>query len=474
MKTNSFAIGFLLISAVFAVDNPSVDYFGKYYDTKRLYDTTDVFQNPDLQPALEAIGYPRTPLISGDYVAIDMPTLVTLNDVRDALEDSFLRNRRSLYLWAIGKEVVAGLFIPLIIAGIAVGVSESSISGVLLSGSLIMMQAVYVFATSLYGPKTLITGLINSQSDPLMMWERKYARHKLEINFLDWEQDQLHGMPYPEQLLLAARKSPETLLSVFAYFRTLLSVPLFSRQPVFNQGVLEEKLSLYAPEQRRVLMACCLNHARGYKTSLGVNDREREFVTLVASPGTGKSKAIENVAESMDLASVTVCVAGATEESLFGSQTTPGLILEKLVELGNHPRGSRNGFFAFDELDKVMDWSILSVLLPFLEPSYKKFYSKYLQRHIDVSHLFCVAIVNQDFTAPILTTLKSRFHALKTVDLTIINRPLFLQMMGEYANRNGATVPITAILEAYLGERPLSFRDAQNFITLEIAKRELD
>ena len=148
-----------------------------------------------------------------------------------------------------------------------------------------------------------------------------------------------------------------------------------------------------------------MRHCEAYREKLGLNPKRREFINLVSNQERAKAH-VHIYSDSLDLPIETICLAGASPESLFGSQTIPGLLLETLNTLRY-----RNGILFFDELDRILDNAqLLATLLPFLEPNAKQFYSPYLKRRIDVSHLFFIVAGNLDFKEE---ALKSRFLHLK-------------------------------------------------------------
>ncbi len=265
--------------------------------------------------------------------------------------------------------------------------------------------------------------------DVLSLLELEYASKKRFLNFLDQDKDTLlyasnKTIPYMESLFAAARTKTDNATSIAKTLRIFLDVPVISKKPTFNAEKALECFDLYSKETQEVIVRTCVNHMQSYQDTIGINKQSREFINFVSPPGVGKTYIARELAAIMDLPIETVCLSGGTIEKIFGSQTEPGLILEKLVQLR-----FRNGILFFDELDRIADdKNLLSILLPFLEPNEKKFYSPYLKRHIDVSHLLIMVAGNFSFKD---AALNSRFHPLKTVNLDIENTPKFVQIVLE-------------------------------------------
>ncbi len=246
--------------------------------------------------------------------------------------------------------------------------------------------------------------------EPLYVYCRQYAINKRLLNFLDNSEDQRlyseYGrIPYIEEAFISGNTN---------VIKSFLSVPTKSKRPDFDMDEAYRCFDLYSQQAQQILMRTCVNHIESYQSTIGINSKSREFLNLVSPPGVGKTMLARTMARLIGVPVETVCLADGTIEKIFGSSENPGWILEAMGRLG-----SRNGILFFDELDRVTDdRKLLSVLLPFLEPSEKKFYSPYLQRTIDVSHLLIIVAGNFSFKDPALL---SRFHALKTVPLNIVN-----------------------------------------------------
>ncbi len=258
----------------------------------------------------------------------------------------------------------------------------------------------------------------NTKNDPMFAYGRQYAIKKRKLNFLDAEEDQKlfkqYGrIPYIEEAFVS-----ENLPVLDAF----LAIPTESINPIFSANSAAQLFGLYSKEAQRTLTKVCLGHMNSYRDALGINDNLREFLNLVSPPGVGKSALVNNIGKLMGLPVETICLAGLSPAKIFGSETEPGLLVSKLGQLG-----CRNGILFFDELDRITDnKELLSMLLPFLEPSEKKFYSPYLKRHIDVSHLFIVVAGNFSFKDQ---ALNSRFNALKTVKLEIGSIDNFIKII---------------------------------------------
>lgn len=308
-----------------------------------------------------------------------------------------------------------------------------------------------------------------------------YSVKKLALNATDMVNDIKEQKVIPAEEFFcglikkpAVKKQTADTLKI----KKLLSLPIKSKKPKLKEQALIKDLNLYGEEAIDSIIYSCINHESAYRQQYGTNPQSREFLNLVSTPGTGKSYLVEAIGKGLGLPTATICLSGITKEKLEGDENNPGLFVEKLIELG-----SRNGILFFDELDRVTsNPELLSIILPILDPNVKVFYSQYFNRHIDVSHLFIISAGNANFKD---AALRSRFHNLKTIDMSIVNKELLLDIVmksylpkklntGEIAPdfREKVSVYLTSLTEK---DEPLSFRDAQAKIDELLAanRREL-
>ncbi len=343
-------------------------------------------------------------------------------------------------------------------------------------GGLGALIAYFAMMPHAWGKGAQAFKFVTANNDPMIVYCREYAAKKRFLNFLDMETDkndfkEYGKVPYVEEELCKGNTS---------LMKTFLSIPIKSIQPLYTPESAQDCFALYSQETQTLLMRTCNSHMRAYQAHIGVNKKSREFLTLLSAPGTGKSRLVQEIGAFMGIPVTTICLADTTVDKLFGTESHPGLILEKLGQLG-----SRNGILFFDELDRVTDdKKLLSILLPFLEPSAKTFYSPYLKRNIDVSHLFVVVAGNLSFQD---AALKSRFNALKTASLEIHDaKKLVSIVMNEYLRTKLEPCERTLItadlkrcwaeqIHSYVKEQPfLSFRDAQAKLDLLVSEWQMN
>ncbi|WP_331256645.1 AAA family ATPase [Candidatus Bealeia paramacronuclearis] len=382
---------------------------------------------------LPEVSQPQIGYFQGLYQRVPQNELIDLEKgpednkekLEKALERAYLQNRRQLYQKGMKQETVGTLITPLVLSGGLVAVEVTGIDSSGFAATLFGINILYNLIDGGKPLKPLITNWMYPENDPLYSFEREYALKKPLLNFLDAKDDlknysEYKAVPFPEEQFLIARRSPMNMSGALQLLNLFFKIPTQSVNPTLPVKEIEKSLQLYSKEAREIILSACINHQKAYSSTLGLNPQTREFVNLVSTPGTGKSYCVEETGRKMNLPVVTICLAGATPDSLFGTSTIPGLLLEKLGEM----QGARNGILFLDELDRVLnDTNLMSVLLPFLEPNNKKFFSAYLKRHIDVSHLFIWVAGNLNFKE---AALKNRFHEKKTASLEIVDRDLLL------------------------------------------------
>ncbi len=419
---------FCLISlchGTFAVDNPSIDPIARYYQPSYLFNQEALLANPKLRDTFITLGFkendlPPLPYLQNNHnIFIPIPSEHERDNTtlleKEVLRE-FFKRRRTLYLCAIFQEFVGAASLPTFLLLAAGAVHFAKVLNADYFTSLMIMNAMYTFVTGSYGLKNLVGALLNPSNDSLLVYEMAYAKKKFALNYLDRPQPgEQQDLLYPEQLFLVARRSPENFLKTTLYFDTLLNIPYKSVQPRIHWTALKNSLKLYQKTAQEMILASCINHEYAYRSTLGTNPANKELLLLISPPGSGKTSLVKALGKHTELNMSSICLAGCTVESLIGTPDTPGLLLQTLVQLGQ-----RNGILFLDELDKVVvDLRLLGILLPLLEASTKTFYSPYLRRSIDISHLFVIAAVNNDFSIQEHSSLKSRFP--KRVDLTIEN-----------------------------------------------------
>lgn len=493
----SFLISLSLTSTSYGVDNPGNDPIARYYQPAYLFNQDDIFANLDLRETFQEMGFSDRDLpnvadlpISSNYHSIDLVEDVVghhpdMKLLENEIIDEFYKRRRILYGCAIFQEFVGASSLPILLgvaAGIAYGVMGTEGS---YFTSLMIMNAMYTFVTGSYGLKNLMGALLNPSNDCLLPYELAYAKQKFAINFLDRsstkrgttndvQRSHQEDFLYPEKLFLVARRSPENFLKTTQFFDTLLNLPYKSARPQPNWERLKKSLALYKETTGEIILACCMNHVYSYQEKLGFNRSHKELLLLVSPPGSGKTTLVSSLGDNMGLNSVSICLAGCTVESLQGNENTPGLLLQSLVQLQD-----RNGILFLDELDKVMmDLHLLGILLPLIESGVKKFYSPYLRRSIDISHLLVIAAVNDEFTKEQHLSLKDRFP--KRVDLTIVNKEEMMRILTDSYLANKLTKGEQNVDDYYNDfdlsseqDNVLSFRAPQAAIDLSLGQIRL-
>jgi hypothetical protein len=410
--------------------------------------------------------------------AMDSATLhASSADLDKALENHFYKQRSSLYQQAFLRELGASSIIPLsLLTGIMLVHKYNLFDSKGIFDSMASLNAFFSLAYGSEDARKLLMEIIKPSKDPLLSYELAYAKKKRFLNFLDEKGDAVaykehKNISYAESQFLAARRNPADFQHVMRFFNTFLAIPVKSIPLYFDTHKAAAGLSLYSDEAQRIIIGACLNHMNAYQKTIGPNKRSREFLNFFSRPGTGKTTCARSIAEMMGLPIVTVCLAGGDAEKIFGSETSPGLILEALTQLG-----CRNGILLFDELDRVIDDNkLMSVLLPFFDPNEKIFYSRYLRRHIDVSHLFFIVAGNLSFKEE---ALKSRFHHLKTISLDITNHEQLMHIVMDNYLPTKLSEQESALLDdatKKMWERDVrQYLSAQEYLSLRDAQAKID
>ncbi len=415
----------------------------------------------------------------------------TESDTLDkALEDEFFRQQKLLF-WKPLKEKIVSTVLPftmgLSIWGMAGSIwmcaeeklitipAPATMAAFIVAGSGFLATLVTSIPLVLNLPTIikLAQSVIKGKSDyPLLKYELAYVRKKrfLDLQNQSSNAQQSKSAPYFEEMFSLAHQQPEHLPKIILMLESLLSIPVKSKSLKLDV-TKNDWLDLYDKQTQRVIMRTCMNHVDSFNSQRGINDRPREFLSLFSPPGTGKTQLVRTMAKIMDLPIVTVCLANCSAEKLFGTESQPGLLLEKLGQLSH-----RNGILFLDELDRaVHDQNLLSMLLPFLEPNEKRFYSPYLQQYIDVSHLLIVVAGNASLEE---AALQSRFHALKTTNLTIENRSKFISLiMNDYLNvkvSHKVSLLIDDALKAQWQQSIMQYIEQQPYISFRDAQAKLD
>lgn len=425
----------------------------KYYRSDYLFDQRSLLENPEHQRCLTQLGYKASQLppandtccdSNSDIVEMDqfnsLPSLAAYKKFQDAAEKEYYSRRRWMYGSAIVQEATSIFFLA---APLIVGYIIAQAYGSESAASMLLTTAFLATVYSTGALRDLISGALFPKNDPLTPYEVSYARRKPEVNFLDFDKDKLAAeegftCPSPEQDFLNARLSTVTLKATIASLDILRNIPTRSHSFRLSLLDLEQDLSVYEQEEINKILRCCLNHEASYQERFGMNRQRREFMMLIGPPGQGKTYCVERISRHMEnLSWATLDLSGATPESLLGTRTEPGLLLLALVQLSH-----RNGILLIDELCHVVkNEQLLATLLTILDPTRKTFFSPFLQRTIDLSHLFVIVAGNEDLTQ---IALKSRFGNLKTVHMTIYDLTPYLTWLK------------FTYLKEKLGERTLS------------------
>ena len=469
-----------------------------YYRPHELFDQTSVLQNPEHREYLNEMGIPdhQIPISNScldnfrycdtktDYVAIEIDSNFIISaqakqGYEAAVEDDYWRNRRWLYSKAIAQEFssIVLLTTPLVIGYyIALAMDTPSLASMLITTAFLAT----VYSTTPL--RTLIAALFFPANDPFVPYESAFAKRKLALGYLDWDGDREREKQgfvndSAEEAFLTARLGMLNPRASFDYLETLLKVPTESTPLKLNKQWLSEILNIYDERAVRQIAISCINHQESYQKKWGINKQQREFLTLISPPGQGKSYCVTQIALSLGgIPMVRLDLSGITPEGLLGSQTEPGVLLSAIIQLSH-----RNGILFIDELCHVAkDERLLATLLTTLDPTRKTFYSNYLQRTIDLSHLFIIVAGNNEFKED---ALKSRFSTQKTVDLTITKQSAFFDNLldryyqtktGKILNRKDKTNWRQKLTDYFSKERPLSFRDGQNLIDCLVGEERLN
>ncbi len=411
------------------------------------------------------------------HIPIPSDNQLAVSQFEEAVEGEYWKNRRWLYTRAIAQESSSIFFLaaPLIIGYcVAMACDSSNAASMLLTTAFLAT----VYSTNTL--RALIVAALFPANDPYVPYECAYAKKKMALNYLDWDQDRealkkgfFGGSA--EEGFLTARLGMLNPRTSFDFLGTLLKVPTSSHPIQLNYTYLLKTLEVYGVDEVQKIALCCINHQKSYRKKLGLNVQQREFLTLISPPGQGKTYCVAQITRSMGSSLARIDLSRATPEGLLGTQTEPGLLLLAIIQLP-----FRNGVLFLDELcHTVKDERLLATLLTILDPTRKSFFSNYLQRTIDLSHLFIIVAGNEGFDD---LALKSRFNALKTVNLTIQNRDKFFNvLMGKYL-RTKLGSPISDEeknnwryqLDGYFGkDKLLSFRDGQNYIDCLVGNHRL-
>ena len=469
-----------------------------YYRPHELFEQTSVLETSEHRDYLIEMGIPdhQIPLSHScldsfnicdarkDYVVIEMDeNFIHFSQAKEgfesAVENEYWRNRKWLYFKAIAQEFSSIVFLatPLVVGYyIALIMDAPSLASMFITTAFLAT----VYSTNIL--RTLIAAFFFPANDPFVPYECAFAKRKQALGYLDWEADRRREKQgfvndSAEEAFLTARLGMLNPRASFDYLETLLKVPTESLPIKFNLQKLSDCLTVYDEKAIRKIAISCINHQESYKKKWGINDQQREFLTLISPPGQGKSYCVKQISDCFGgLPMARIDLSGVTPEGLLGTQTEPGVLLSAIIQLSH-----RNGILFLDELCHVAkNEKLLATLLTILDPTRKTFYSIYLQKTIDLSHLFIIVAGNDEFGED---ALKSRFNALKTVDLIITKQdPFFTNLLDHYyktktgkmLKHEDKTNWRQKLADYFSKGKQLSFRDGQNFIDCLVGEERLN
>lgn len=422
---------FLIMTQVFASSpvtsqgNP----IAGYYTPQTLFDQTGLESNPSFTAELMRRGYSSTEFDPSPIHCYDIETGAWGHEksLEDLCESHFLKNRRWMYTRAMMQEGVnlgsiAALMIPVFIVGFySQNPQIATFSGLVMSTAFLYL----VYNSSIF--RGIMAAWLFPGNDAYLPFEKEYARRKPELLFLDrndLKNRQRLGAPSRiEQEFWTARQGMLNPRASMLFLETLVNVPTQSQSVFFNERTLDQRLELYDPTDAQKISRICHLHARGYRDQLGTNAVSPQFMTLIGSPGVGKSSLVDQIGSSLNLPVSRLDLTAATPHTLMGTKDDPGLLLTALCHLK-----VRNGILFIDEFCHIAkNEDLLATLLTILDPSRKTFYSPYLELTIDISHLFIIIAGNEELTQQALL---DRFTIHKTVRLSIHNQDLYTQIIA--------------------------------------------
>ncbi|MDD9951899.1 MAG: AAA family ATPase [Zetaproteobacteria bacterium] len=188
---------------------------------------------------------------------------------------------------------------------------------------------------------------------------------------------------------------------------------------------------------------------------------------FVGSPGTGKTYAVKQLAESLQMPFSTVDLDGATVASIEGSAKEPGKLLEAIISRGPDEKGpnTKSRILFMDEFDRLLtagtesSRTLLAHILKIFDPGVRAFYSPFLGDMVDLPDSIILAgnfeisrLVDERFDA-----LGSRLNVIsfEGFERESVRKVIFEDLIPDYLER------ASKVRGGYLALKELHPQDAK-------------
>jgi ATP-dependent Lon protease len=275
----------------------------------------------------------------------------------------------------------------------------------------------YVFVTVLGENLKLFSRLlynIFSLNDPLQPYEERYAQVRRFLSpFLRQR---------IEEAFTACRydKMGTTMFERLSFIRRALALPLRDKQPdLVALDRTEQALQGYPEDILKPIRCAVINHISRFSTKVQPLDTPKSILYLYGPPGVGKTLIATEIARALGLGFAPLQITSSDASEITGNDGKIGKFVEAITNTSLSTDSlCSNAIIFIDEIDRIINTDdgakSLSLLLPFLEPTAKEFYSP-MFGDIRISNFFIILAGN---SPPKDAALASR---LQIIDVTNIS-----------------------------------------------------
>jgi ATP-dependent Lon protease len=207
-----------------------------------------------------------------------------------------------------------------------------------------------------------------------------------------------------------------------------------------------------------------VSHIKIYTMTQGRFWPVRKVISYSSAPGMGKTTFVQNLASAMGRDCEPISLAGfkeSKEYSILGDEKKPSLVAWAIKKWG-----SKNPVILLDELEKVEDKEVQEHLIQLFQDykKGKKFYDKYFQIEIDLSHITFFATVN--YIDDLNLDLKNEVDITELPDFTNKEKEDILKMKAKeinekYSEKKGGIITEKVIKEILKQIKEVGVRQAE-------------